>query len=54
MPRDPLQVELDQLARGDLAGGDQLRLAGDSRVGELDALHRAAIYAKRGVPAVAS
>src|SRR6185312_10991370 len=36
---DPVQVELDELARGDLAGGDQLRLPGDSRVCELDGLH---------------
>jgi hypothetical protein len=28
---DPLQVELDELTRGDLAGGDQLGLAGDAR-----------------------
>ncbi len=42
--RDPLEVELDQLARGDLARGDQLRLAGDSGVGELDGVHLRAIY----------
>ncbi len=28
---DPAQVELDQLARGDLPGGDQLSLVGDPR-----------------------
>ncbi len=28
--RDPPEVELDQLARGDLARRDQLRLAGDA------------------------
>ena len=33
--RDPLEVQLDELARGDLAGGDQLGLAGDSGVGEI-------------------
>ena len=40
-PRDPLEVQLDELARGDLAGGDQLGLAGDPGVGELDGVHRA-------------
>ena len=34
-PLDPLQVELDQLARGDLARGDQLGLASDPGVGEV-------------------
>jgi len=32
--RDPLQIELHQLARGDLAGRDQLGLTGDA--GECD------------------
>ena len=34
------QVQLDELARGDLAGGDQLGLAGDPGEGELDGVHR--------------
>ena len=42
--RDPLEIDVDQLARGDLARGDQLRLAGDPGVGELGGVHRRAIY----------
>ena len=36
---DPLQVEVDQLARGDLARGDQLGLPGDPGVGEVGGVH---------------
>ena len=38
---DPLQVDVDQLAGGDLARGDQLRLPGDPGVGEVDCVHAA-------------
>ena len=34
-PLDSLQVALDELAGGDLAGADQLGLAGDAREGDL-------------------
>ena len=42
-PRDPLQIELHQLARGDLASGDQLGLAGDPGESELGRVHRGSI-----------
>ena len=41
-PLDPLEVEDHELARGDLAAADQLRLAGDSCEGEVIAVHAAA------------
>ena len=41
---DPPQVQLDELARGQLAGGDQLGLAGDPGEGDLDASIGAPIY----------
>ena len=40
-PPDPLQVQLGQLARGDLAAADHGDLAGGSGEGEVDGVHRA-------------
>ena len=36
---DPVEVELHELARGDLPGGDQLCLAGDPGEGEVHCVH---------------
>ena len=36
---DPLEVEVDELAGGDLSRGDQLGLAGDSEIGEVGWVH---------------
>jgi hypothetical protein len=38
-PLDPLQIELDQLARGDLPRPDQLGLARQSREGKVGVRH---------------
>ncbi len=43
-PRDPLQVELGELACGHVAGADQLGLAGDTGEGELGCVHGAGPY----------
>ncbi len=47
---DPLQVELDQLTRGELAGGDQLGLAGDSGKCEVGGVHWAGNLLNRATP----
>ena len=39
---DAREVEVEQLPCGELAGGDQLRLAGDPGVSELGGIHRRA------------
>ncbi len=41
-PGDPRQEELHQFARGDLAGGDQVGVAGEAGEGEVVAVHSAA------------
>ena len=43
-PLDALQVQLQQLARRDLSGRDQLGLAGDPGEGEVGRFHRTSIY----------
>ena len=43
-PRDPLQVELGELACGHVAGADQLGLAVDTGEGELGCVHGAGPY----------
>src|SRR5688572_8936333 len=45
-PLDPLEVDLDQLARGDLPLADQLRLAERPGICQLDGVHRAGIYSE--------
>jgi hypothetical protein len=37
---DALQIHVEQLTGGDLPGGDQLGLAGDSGIGEVESVHR--------------
>jgi hypothetical protein len=40
---DPLQIQVHELAGGDLARGDQLGLAGDGGEGEVQGVHRGRI-----------
>jgi hypothetical protein len=37
--RDPLEVELDELGRGHVAGADQLRLVGDAGECQIGCIH---------------